>query len=133
MIVAVADTHAALWHLFGNLRLSSAARAFIGEAAKLRQKVAVSSVSLAEVVYLIEKGRIPAEALNELIRALNDTEGVFEEVPLTQQIVMAMRQVSREEVRDLPDRVVAATGLHLRVPVISRDGSIRASSIHTIW
>ena len=122
-----------LWHLFGNPRLSSTARAFIDEAAELRKKIAVSAISLAEIVYLIEKGRIPAEALDDLIRALNDVDGVFEELPLTQQIVVAMRQVPRDEVPDLPDRVVAATGLHLRVPVISRDGSIRASTIQTIW
>jgi len=36
-------------------------------------------------------------------------------------------------VPDMPDRIVAATGIHLGVPFISRDGRIRASSINTIW
>jgi len=33
----------------------------------------------------------------------------------------------------MPDRIVAATAVHFGVPVISRDGRIRASSVQTIW
>ena len=52
MIAAVADTHTALWHLFNDARLSSAAGDFIEGAAARRRKIAISSISLAEVVYL---------------------------------------------------------------------------------
>jgi PIN domain nuclease of toxin-antitoxin system len=48
-------------------------------------------------------------------------------------IVEAMLKVPRAEVPDMPDRIVAATGLHLGVPVISRDGRIRSSSVKTVW
>jgi len=44
-----------------------------------------------------------------------------------------MRQVPRSEVPDLPDRIVAATGVYLGVPVISRDRLIRAARLNTIW
>jgi predicted nucleic acid-binding protein len=44
-----------------------------------------------------------------------------------------MWRVSRADVPDMPDRVVAATALYLGVPVISRDGKIRASNVQTIW
>jgi hypothetical protein len=33
----------------------------------------------------------------------------------------------------MPDRIVAATAIYLGVPVISRDGQIRASAIKTVW
>jgi predicted nucleic acid-binding protein len=33
----------------------------------------------------------------------------------------------------MPDRIIAATALHLGVPLVSRDRKIQASSIHTIW
>ena len=55
MIAAVADTHTAFWHLFDDARLSRAAGAFIREAATTRRKIAISTISLAELVYLIEK------------------------------------------------------------------------------
>jgi len=41
MIAAVADTHAALWHLFDDARLSAAAADFINGAAIARRKIAV--------------------------------------------------------------------------------------------
>jgi hypothetical protein len=73
----VADTHTALWHLFDDKRLSVAAEAFINEAAKARRKIAISAISLAEVVYLVEKNRLPASAYDELTQALADPEHVL--------------------------------------------------------
>ena len=132
-IAAVADTHTAIWHLFGAPRLSATAAAFIEEAAAARHKIAISTISLAELVYLVEKGRLPEAAYTELAQALADPEHVFAEAPFTAAIVEAMRQVPRSEVPDLPDRIVAATGVYLGVPVISRDRLIRAARLNTIW
>jgi len=46
MIAGVADTHAALWYLFGERRLSPLAKLTIEAAAKSRRKIAVSVISL---------------------------------------------------------------------------------------
>jgi PIN domain nuclease of toxin-antitoxin system len=132
-ITAVADTHTALWHLFDDARLSAAAGAFISEAAAARCKIAISTISLAEVVYLIEKNRLPPSAYEELTQALADPEHVFTEAVFTAAIVQAMRQVSRAEVPDMPDRIVAATAVYFDVPVISRDRRTRAASLKTVW
>ena len=132
-IAAVADTHAALWHLFDDARLSAPAAAVIAEAATARRKIAISTISLAEVVYLVEKNRLPSSAYEELMQALADPEHVFTEAVLTASVVQAMRRVSRTEVPDLPDRIVAATAIYFDVPVISRDRRIRAASLKTIW
>ena len=130
MVGGVADTHAALWHLYGDARLSGRARDFINASAIAGHKVGVSSISLAEIVYLVEKQRITATAFEDLSEAVADPDGVFQEIPLTQQIVRSMKAVVRQEV---PDRIIAATALQLGVPVISRDGRIRASSVQTVW
>ena len=132
-IAAVADTHTAIWHLFGDPRLSVAASAFIDEAASARRKIAISTISLAELVYLVEKGRLPEAAYTEVAQALADPEHVFAEAVFTTAIVDAMRQIPRSEVPDLPDRIVAATAIFLGVPVISRDRLIRAASLNTVW
>jgi predicted nucleic acid-binding protein len=55
MIAGVADTHAGLWVLFGDARLSPTAKDFFDKAAAARQKIVLTPISLAEVVYLIEK------------------------------------------------------------------------------
>jgi len=133
MIVAVADTHTAVWYLLDDPRLSAVGASAIDEAVVSRFKIAISAISLAELVYLVEKGRLPLSAYEDLLRAVNDPEHVFVEAPLTYQIVQSMRLVSRIEVPDMPDRIIAATGIYLGVPVISRDRRIRGASLKTIW
>ena len=93
MSAAVADTHTALWHLFDDARLSATAAAAINDAAKARRKIAISSISLAEVVYFIEKNRLPAAAYEDLAQALADAEHVFTEAAFTGEIVQSMRKV----------------------------------------
>lgn len=44
-----------------------------------------------------------------------------------------MAAVPRDQVADMPDRIVAATGVYFNVPVISRDGKIRAANLRTLW
>ncbi len=133
MIAGVVDTHAALWYLLKNPRLSTPARAFIDDAAGAGHDVALSPISLAEIVYLVEKGRLPVSAYDELREALRDPDFVLVEAPVTGEVVEAMRQVPRADIPDMPDRIVAATALYLGVPVISRDGRIRASNTQTVW
>ena len=62
MIAGIADTHTALWYLFNDARLSLAAGDFIDRAAAAGKQIAISSISLAEIVYLVEKNRLPANA-----------------------------------------------------------------------
>jgi PIN domain nuclease of toxin-antitoxin system len=133
MIAGVADTHTALWYLFGDGRLSDPAKSFIDTTALARRKIAVSSISLAELVYLVEKQRLPSSAYNDLIAALAHPQHVFTEVAFTVAVVEAMKQVLRAEVADMPDRMIAATAVHLGVPVISRDRRIRSSNLQTVW
>ena len=84
-------------------------------------------------MYLVEKNRLPSSAYEELMQALADPEHVFTEAVLTASVVQAMRRVSRTEVPDMADRIVAATAIYFDVPVISRDRRIRAASLKTIW
>jgi PIN domain nuclease of toxin-antitoxin system len=77
MIAGVADTHAGLWYLFGDPHLSPAAKLAIETAARSRQKIAVSAITLAEIVYLVEKGRIRASAYDDLQDALRNPNHVF--------------------------------------------------------
>ena len=133
MVVGVADTHTAIWYLFNDERLSSAARGFMEDAAAQGKKIALSSISLAEVVYLSEKGRLAPGTYEELMRVVSQPTKVFQEVSPSLSIINSMRLVSRQSVPDLPDRLIAATAVYLGVPLLSRDSLIRASSVHTIW
>jgi PIN domain nuclease of toxin-antitoxin system len=133
MIAGVADTHAALWYLFGDPRLSAPPKAAFDAAASSRQKIVLSVISLAEVVYLVEKNRLPTSAYADLKTALYDPDHVLQEAPVTAEIIDTMVQVPRVDIPDMPDRIVAATAVYFGVPAISRDGRIHASNIQTVW
>ncbi|MGA2711489.1 MAG: hypothetical protein ABSG41_00160 [Bryobacteraceae bacterium] len=55
-----------MWYLLKNPRLSKTARIFVGEAARAGDGIMLSPISLAEIVYLVEKNRLPIAAYNDL-------------------------------------------------------------------
>ncbi|MEP6490233.1 PIN domain-containing protein [Microcoleus vaginatus GB2-A3] len=95
--------------------------------------MALSSITLAEIVYLSERGRINSTTLDLLLREVENDDALLVEIPFDRNIALTLRQVDRSQIPDLPDRIIAATALYLNVPVISRDRRIQLSSIDTIW
>jgi PIN domain nuclease of toxin-antitoxin system len=133
MLTPVADTHAVVWYIYRDRRLSLAAIEFLSGAVAAGDKVGMSAITLAEIVYLQERSRIPTGTFGRLTTAARDPRSVLREVPFDCQVAEALLQVSRSEVPEMPDRIIAATALHLGVPLITRDRRIRASGVTTIW
>ena len=121
MIQAIADTHAVIWYLLADPRLSATARAMIDGAAQANEHIGVSSISLVELVYLQEKGRIAPTLLSSVVTELHRPGAVLVEVPVDGDIVHAMLRLPRSEVAELADRVIGATALHFGVPLLTRD------------
>ncbi|MEG4013877.1 MULTISPECIES: type II toxin-antitoxin system VapC family toxin [unclassified Microcoleus] len=133
MLRALADTHAVIWYIFADLRLSVTARTRIEQIAAEGNQVAFSSITLAEIVYLSERGRINSATFDLFLREVESDDALLVEIPFDRNIALTLRQVDRSQIPDLPDRIIAATALYLNVPVISRDRRIQLSSIDTIW
>jgi PIN domain nuclease of toxin-antitoxin system len=133
MIAGVADTHAVIWYLGRDPKLSVRARDFMDLADAQGDEIGISSIGLVELIYLEEKRRIPAGNLDRLFIVLEDRSTIFVEVPVDREIVRAVQQIPFASVPDMPDRIIAATALHLNVPLISRDREIRLSGMETIW
>ena len=131
MIVAVADTHALVWALLGDTRLSPAARAAMTVSSG--DQVAISAITLVEILYLEEKQKLPAGVLARVSAELATPGSALTEMPVSAAVVSAMAAIPRADVPDMPDRIIAGTAVHLGLPLISRDGKIRASSVATIW
>ncbi len=130
---AVVDTHAVIWYIHGNPRLSQTARSTIADIELAGYQIGVSSITLTEIVYLIEKERIPNTTYGQILDLFQRVNALLVEIPIDHQVVDAMWKIERKSVPDMPDRLIAATALHLGVPVISRDGKIRLSTVETIW
>jgi len=133
MISAIADTHTVIWYLYDDVRISEKAKRLIEATREQGNQIGISSITLVEIVYLIEKGRINREALTKLYSELKDHQSVLREIPLTNRIVIDLIKIDRNSIPDMPDRIIAATGLHLDVPLISRDEKIKISQVETIW
>jgi len=133
MIVGVLDTHTIIWFLSGDPRLSATARAFILNASAAGNDLAISSITLVEMVYLIEKGRIPADRFTEIIRMTRQPNAGLVEIPVDAEIARALSGIDITKVPDMPDRTIAATALYLQVPILSKDGKIQHSGLTTIW
>ncbi len=93
MLRAVADTHAVIWYIFGDARLSTTARNTIEQIAAEGSQVAFSSITLAEIVYLSERGRIDAATLDRLLRAVDGENAVLAEVPFDRNIAQSLMRV----------------------------------------
>jgi PIN domain nuclease of toxin-antitoxin system len=127
VIALLLDTHALIWLLHGDSRLSANARQAIDSVTELRSQLAISAISLIETAYLEEKARIPAGTLAAVLSLLDTPEPTLVEIPVGRQIVAALLGIPRDQVPDMPDRVIAATALHLSVPLVSRDRKIQTS------
>jgi len=129
----VIDTHAALWYLTNSVHLSSRAAAALDEAAQTGHAVHLSTISLVEIIYLVEKGSLPQVAFDRLQDALVAPSAGFVLAALDSKVAQAVRRVPRDMVPDMPDRIIAATAISLGLPLVTRDRKIRAAELETIW
>jgi len=130
---AVLDTHTALWYLENSKELSASARTTIEDAIRDGRHVHVSAISVIEAVYLVERKKIPAAALQRLRSALADPSVGLFIAPVDGFVADALEKIPRSIVPDMPDRIIAATALHLGLPLVTRDRRIQSAEIQTIW
>jgi PIN domain nuclease of toxin-antitoxin system len=130
---AVTDTHALIWYLEDNPRLSLAANQVFEQCDRGEIVIYIPTICLVEIVYLQEKGRISAHMKTQLDAALiAGTSGLIL-VNLTLEVVNALATISKDSVPDMPDRIIAATAKHLGLPLISRDTRMPLSQVSIIW
>ena len=129
----VLDTHAAVWYLLKSRSLSPKALYLIEAALQSAKPLVLPSISLLEVVYLVEKGRLPKVPLESLMAALENPDAAFGIAPLDLGVANFVRQVPRDAVPDMPDRIIVATALCLGLPLVTRDRRMAGIGVEVIW
>ncbi|PYP91317.1 MAG: VapC toxin family PIN domain ribonuclease [Candidatus Angelobacter sp. Gp1-AA117] len=129
----VLDTHAAVWYLLKPGNLSNTALQRIRHTAGKGQPLYISAISIIELIYLVERGRIPRQSLEKLMNVVKDPASGFLVADVTVEISQAVENVSRDVVPEMPDRIITATALHLDLPLVTRDAKIQAAGITSIW
>jgi len=133
MLDCVTDTHSLIWYLEDDPRLGPEANHTFEACDRGEITIYVPTICLVEIVYLHEKGRIPANLKTRLDAELQaDTSGIVV-ANLTVEIANAVTRVSRADVPDMPDRIITATALHLGLALISKDRKIKLAGVNTIW
>lgn len=127
------DTHVAIWMLQDSPRISKRAREVIDQEIKASRALSVSAISIAEIIYLVERGRIEPEIFHRLVAAIRDPDSGLKAVPLDAATAAAATLVNRDAVPDFPDRLIAATSLVLKEQLITADRKIQKALPDHIW
>ncbi len=119
----VTDTHAIIWHLVNDRRLSSRAR-----------QVFTPSIVVVEAVYLAERQRIDSTTLAQLLALSEESPTNYQVVPLDLEVIQALRTTDRTLVPELPDRIIVATALLHDLQLVTRDSAIATAGIvDVLW
>ncbi len=131
----ILDTHALVWFVEGNKRLSESAKAII---AATDSQLVLPLIALAEAAMIIERGRTTiSDASKFLTRVYTDTR--IEIFPLTLDIFERSLTAEGLRIPELHDRFIVSTGLHLQdlgdtVEIITKDQAITdAGVLSVLW
>jgi PIN domain nuclease of toxin-antitoxin system len=123
------DTVAITRHFSGHGKVGTKAVRIMQQAEAGRHKLFVSVVSLFEVLYLSEGGRIKI-SLSDIVDCLN-SNSCYSIVDLSLEVIIASETISFYEIHD---RLILGTARHLNAPIISSDEKFDGiSGIKRIW
>lgn len=126
----VADTHTWLWWVSREGELSTAAAQALHEA----ETIGIPAISCWEVAMLMRRQRI--QLRRDLLPWLREatTTRKMKLLPLTPEIGATAGTLDETWVRNPADRLIVATAIEHRVPLVTKDGRIRRSGlVETIW
>ncbi|MBC8448609.1 MAG: PIN domain-containing protein [Chloroflexi bacterium] len=126
----VTDTHSLLWYLSASPRLSAAAKQAFDKAQAGKAKVLVPVIVIAEMIFLIEKGRVETD-VDKIINRITGNPH-YEVVPLRLEQVLRLK--TETAIRTMHDRMIVCDGLIHDAKLITRDEAItQAGVVEVIW
>jgi PIN domain nuclease of toxin-antitoxin system len=118
------DTHIALWLDSGNDHLRSSTRTLIDDCWQSGGTIFLSAVTAWEIALLVDTGRIGLDVpVDAWVQRFLDRPGI-EAVPLAHRAAARSYQLHHLEHRDPADRLLIATAIELRCPLVTYDERI---------
>jgi PIN domain nuclease of toxin-antitoxin system len=129
-VIYVADTHAFLWFLAEDKRLSNAARYIFDAAEKGETTIALPTIILAESIRILEKKRLNLQLDNILEKVGKASNYVT--LPLDLNVISRMTKLTR--LLEIHDRIVVASADLLGAVLITKDEYIHGTGyVQTAW
>jgi PIN domain nuclease of toxin-antitoxin system len=133
MTTYVADTHALIWYLFNPGRLGSDAQVALGEVAEGQATLVIPAVVVAEMVMVVEKGRVQA--------TLADLKNVIDR--LRRNPACALPSLTSEDILnsatlttipDIFDRLIVYEARKHNASLLTRDTMLTRSELtKVVW
>lgn len=84
------DTHALHWHLAEDKRLSIIAQTLFKQADAGEHQILIPGITLIEMIYLVEKGRLESDLVDRLLKLLDIVNGSYKVAPLDKGTAVAL-------------------------------------------
>ncbi|MSP63155.1 MAG: type II toxin-antitoxin system VapC family toxin [Myxococcales bacterium] len=124
------DTHAWIWWLAAPARLSRRARALIDGA----EEIGVSAISPWEVTMLVVKGRLTLDRDVALWIKQALSQPRITLLALSPEVAIAAAQLGDGMHGDPADRIIVASALDRKAPLVTKDRVLRAwRGVRTVW
>ncbi len=127
----VTDTHSLVWHMTDDPKLSPRAKTIFLGADEGDEQIVIPCIVFFELLYLTEKKRV-LRSFSDLIAAVGSSRNYRVE-PLCLPIIRKAVHVPWDKVADPWDRIIAATSLHVGLPLITRDRALEQVGLNIIW
>ena len=123
------DTHALLWWMNGDRRLSKKARAAME---RKDAEIYVSTVSAVELAIKVRLGKLPEAVLLVHTLAASLNEQGFVPLPVSLEHGRLSGLLPGDH-RDPFDRIIAAQSLLERMPVVTSDAALATFGVEVVW
>lgn len=132
-MTALLDTHAWLWWVTDDARLSKRARAAIARAQR-DEDLGLSAISIWEVAKKVEKGQLHLDrALDDWLDAALAPAGL-QVIELSRPILVDSCRLPGPFHGDPADQIIVATARRRGVPLVTADTRIREyGHVKTVW
>jgi PIN domain nuclease of toxin-antitoxin system len=122
----VTDTHSLLWHMTDDPRLSLRVKNIFD-----KDYVVIPCIVFFELLYLLEKKKIVGD-FDGFLSMVSASENYRVE-PLCLPVIEKSRRIPREVITDPWDRLIAATSMHLQLPLMTRDVKLKRIGVNVVW
>lgn len=131
----LADTHALVWNAEDSPKLGPRAREMMDLCHEGKGIVFFSVMSLFEIDYLVERGRVSSKLPGILLtEALKSPDSALRILDIDQAVYRSFLEIPSKSIPELPDRIIAATAMAHSLPIVTKDSIIsRFDKLKTIW